>query len=338
MEYLTAIEISKKWGISNRMVAYYCEAGRIGGAVKRGKTWLIPVIAEKPIDKRGRKKLPQLTNSKVKGNITDKIAKADVDSIYHTSDVSNHLGFTRETLRYYEEIGLINPKRDRYSQYREFGFYDMSHLMAIDFYRKRGFSPVQIKALLKTTEPLEYENILQSQLGLLRDEIAHLQGKLIELEKAKDFYHFTTERNGEFEIKTMPSYYVEESISSITSFQEYREKVLKYLDVDNEDVLSNMVRAISFDENGYNGSGMYIVSPFLDAKKAEHLEGGKCLYTTLIADNNDDTVMDKMFTLCHKWAAEHQMSFRGIVYIFIRFVMLNEQTDKNYYEVWIPLK
>ena len=38
MDYLTAAEIANKWKVSSRMAAYYCEAGRIEGAVKKGKT------------------------------------------------------------------------------------------------------------------------------------------------------------------------------------------------------------------------------------------------------------------------------------------------------------
>ena len=31
MDYLTAAEIADKWKVSSRMVAYYCESGRIEG-------------------------------------------------------------------------------------------------------------------------------------------------------------------------------------------------------------------------------------------------------------------------------------------------------------------
>ncbi|AVP64808.1 DNA-binding protein [Clostridium botulinum] len=52
MEYLTVKEAGQKWGISPRMVNYYCSAGRIQGAVKKGNLWLVPAQAEKPLDKR----------------------------------------------------------------------------------------------------------------------------------------------------------------------------------------------------------------------------------------------------------------------------------------------
>ncbi len=52
MELLTTSEISKQWGISSRRVAVLCEENRIEGAVKKGKTWLIPSDAAKPLDGR----------------------------------------------------------------------------------------------------------------------------------------------------------------------------------------------------------------------------------------------------------------------------------------------
>lgn len=55
MNYLTVREAGEKWGITNRMVNYYCSSGRIEGAVKKGNLWLVPADAEKPIDGRIKK-------------------------------------------------------------------------------------------------------------------------------------------------------------------------------------------------------------------------------------------------------------------------------------------
>lgn len=55
-EYLTTVEVSKIWGISSRRIALLCSENRVSGAIKKGKTWLIPCNAEKPkLLKRGRK-------------------------------------------------------------------------------------------------------------------------------------------------------------------------------------------------------------------------------------------------------------------------------------------
>lgn len=52
MEYLTTVELSEKWNITPRRIGVLCSQNRIDGVIKKGKTWLIPVDAEKPIDAR----------------------------------------------------------------------------------------------------------------------------------------------------------------------------------------------------------------------------------------------------------------------------------------------
>lgn len=52
MDYMTLKEASEKWGVTPRRINYYCSAGRIPGAVKMAKVWLIPKSAEKPVDGR----------------------------------------------------------------------------------------------------------------------------------------------------------------------------------------------------------------------------------------------------------------------------------------------
>lgn len=336
MDYLTATEFSKKWGITSRMVARYCETGRIVGAHKKGKTWLIPASAEKPLDQRCKKQTVKTIVPAGQGGSLESIGEAET---YHTTDVYQTLGLTRETLRYYEDVGLIQPKRSSQSQYREFDLYDMSRLMSIDFFRKRGFSPVEIRELLTAAAPEDYAALMHSQLDRLDRKIAQLQQMRHRLVEAQSFCESVPDIAGSFSIRELPLYCVWETLPSVSSFGEYRNRVLKFLDLEQEDILSNLVRAISFDETGYKGSEMYVVKPTVRMSRAEtFLEHGKCLYTTLIADNNDPSVPEKMFDLCHNWATEHKASFRGVVYIFIRFVMLKKNTDQHFYEVWVPLK
>ena len=39
-----------------------------------------------------------------------------------------------------------------------------------------------------------------------------------------------------------------------------------------------------------------------------------------------------------EWSKEHHIQLCGVAYIFIRFITLNGSAEKNYYEVWIPIK
>lgn len=52
MEYISAFEAAKKWGISERRVQKLCEENRIPGVERFSRMWLIPQNAKKPTDRR----------------------------------------------------------------------------------------------------------------------------------------------------------------------------------------------------------------------------------------------------------------------------------------------
>ena len=50
--YYTVNQIAEKWELSPRTVQVMCSSGKIPGAVKFGRSWAIPVDAERPSDGR----------------------------------------------------------------------------------------------------------------------------------------------------------------------------------------------------------------------------------------------------------------------------------------------
>lgn len=48
MEYFTVQQTATKWGVSDRMVRYYCTSGLVPGARQEGKSWMVPASATKP--------------------------------------------------------------------------------------------------------------------------------------------------------------------------------------------------------------------------------------------------------------------------------------------------
>ena len=59
MEFYTTVEMSQVWGISSRRISLLCSQDRVDGAVKKGKTWLIPAEAKKPEDPRKSKDISE---------------------------------------------------------------------------------------------------------------------------------------------------------------------------------------------------------------------------------------------------------------------------------------
>ena len=52
MEYRSVSQTAVQWGISDRRVRILCQQGKIEGVIRKGRAWLIPIDAEKPIDGR----------------------------------------------------------------------------------------------------------------------------------------------------------------------------------------------------------------------------------------------------------------------------------------------
>lgn len=54
MDYLKIQEVAEKWGVSVRSAQLMCASGKIEGAVRFGRDWMIPKDAKKPMDGRTR--------------------------------------------------------------------------------------------------------------------------------------------------------------------------------------------------------------------------------------------------------------------------------------------
>ena len=52
MEYRSVAQMAEQWSVSDRRVRILCQQGKISGAIRKGRAWLIPADAEKPIDGR----------------------------------------------------------------------------------------------------------------------------------------------------------------------------------------------------------------------------------------------------------------------------------------------
>ena len=64
LDWITPLQASEKWGITERQVQSLCLQGKVNGAIQVSKIWLIPNDAPKPLD--GRTKEAKLEKSKNK--------------------------------------------------------------------------------------------------------------------------------------------------------------------------------------------------------------------------------------------------------------------------------
>lgn len=117
MEYLSVSEIAQLWGVSERSVRNYCAQGRVKDAVLTGKTWYIPVSAQKPARLNASSKatanalltrLLEEKNGKISGGIYHRL---QIELTYNSNHIEgSHL--SKDQTRLIFETATIDAGKD----------------------------------------------------------------------------------------------------------------------------------------------------------------------------------------------------------------------------------
>lgn len=110
MEYLKIEEIAKKWGIGIRRVQLLCAGGKIEGAVRFGRDWMIPKNAKKPID--GRTKMGRALAGE-NMPLPRKTPFLYMSDLYHTPGSADEVGMS---LAYNHEARILFEAEVAYSR------------------------------------------------------------------------------------------------------------------------------------------------------------------------------------------------------------------------------
>lgn len=111
MNYLSVVEVAKKWNLSERSVRNYCALGKIEGAFLTGKTWNIPENANKPKRIIEHDEMPKtllkILKSEKKASVSGGIYhKVQIDLTYNSNHIEGSR-LTHDQTRYIFETNTI---------------------------------------------------------------------------------------------------------------------------------------------------------------------------------------------------------------------------------------
>ena len=123
MDYISIDEAAKKWGLSKRFVQLLCSNGRIEGATRLGRAWMIPHDAKKPID--GRTKAAR---SKRDGDmpLPRKTPFLYMTDLYNTPGTADDVG---ESLAFNHEAQVLFEAEVAYSRGEIDKVYDIANYL-----------------------------------------------------------------------------------------------------------------------------------------------------------------------------------------------------------------
>lgn len=260
---------------------------------------------------------------------------------YHTSDLIKFLGVPRDTLRFYEEKGLLNPEKNSENNYRNYDMFDMYNLMIIDFHKKRGMTINQIQDLLKKGDIQDIQSLLESKREELVKMIYDAQCMLKRIEDTQKFSRDLESKLNIFTVKPLPLYRINGEISDFIAIEEY-EDVKNIMNSNNNDMLSQIMRYITFNKNNVTDTKMFIVNAAeLKEESGIYLEYPKCLYTVaeeFQPKNEREDLMQDMHRLSAEYADTHGLKLLGEAFAMIRLITCKESKTKTYIEIYIPFQ
>ena len=100
------------------------------------------------------------------------------DEEYKVSDFAKLLDLTPETIRYYESVGIINPRHDAGNRYRYYLSTDFSRLYNAKMLRSLGFALSDIKSFFYEKDNMAQREMAVEQANKLKEQVTELQRQI----------------------------------------------------------------------------------------------------------------------------------------------------------------
>ena len=139
MDYISIDEAAKKWGLSKRFVQLLCSNGRIEGATRLGRAWMIPHNAKKPID--GRTKAAR-SKRDADMPLPRKTPFLYMTDLYNTPGTADEVG---ESLAFNHEARVLFEAEVAYSRGEIDKVYDIANYL---LHKHSGFYAIQSAGML----------------------------------------------------------------------------------------------------------------------------------------------------------------------------------------------
>ncbi len=108
--------------------------------------------------------------------------------IMYTKDLLQQTNITKDTLRHYNEIGLLKPHTNPTNNYKMYSQKDVETILFIKKAKKIGFTLNEIKKIIVQMQSATCKH--QSLIPYLEDQLEEINDKIIILKKMKSHISF----------------------------------------------------------------------------------------------------------------------------------------------------
>ncbi|MDO4437945.1 MAG: MerR family transcriptional regulator [Eubacteriales bacterium] len=251
---------------------------------------------------------------------------------FYIKEVADIMGVTRDTLRIYEEEGLIFPQRDA-NGFRVYSKDDIYRLIAIKFHKANDMSLKDIRNVLNRNEPRDIIALINNQIKTEESLIALHQNNLKRLKLAK-YYYRETEQEISIEDGVMEGAYI---VSDI--YTDFMDTVKAFFKLSNDDPDYAMsFLNVEYDVNSsietYKNSYVILDENEINAlrrgdikEKCEKLPEAKCI--RCIVSSDEPVPKKEHLEEILKYAEKNKIKLTGRIYAHFLY-QFEKESDINY--------
>lgn len=266
--------------------------------------------------------------------------------MYTVGQVAKFLGISRDTLKFYEEKNLINPKQDEENGYRKYNIIDINEVITVNFYRDIDIEIKKIQEIKKDESLDTIEAILDEKQKKLEEEIEYKKLLLSRIEGIKEDCKSIEESLNKFTIKEMKPIVVtseiemkedaEDTFSEILNKYDYSTRIKKAVN------LSGVSRIVYFNKDTVTKE-RYIFYEKLEKavdEKREIISYPKCIYIVIAVPiiNDGDNIDENMAASIIEIAKELGYETLGIAFVNLLFNGYKGGQNVQYLEIYAPVK
>lgn len=264
--------------------------------------------------------------------------------MYTIGQVSKFLGISRDTLKFYEEMGLVTPIHNPDNGYRQFDDFDIYDVLTTNFYRQIDLEIKRIQEIKKSKSVEGIEAILLEKEEKLQMEILEKELLLKRIQEMKEACGRIQDQLGIFSIREMKPLMICGEIADSKAYEEYA--VLQGLadQLKSAVTLKDLRRVIYFNEEGIHNNRFVLVK---EVGKEEFAHGReilghkKCVHT-IIEDGRYATgganIDGQVSKLLREFAAKEKVEFVGLAYVHMLLATYEDELERVFLEIYVPIR
>lgn len=262
---------------------------------------------------------------------------------YRISEISDIIGISSNTLRYYDKIGLLKSSKKE-NGYRFYTEKDVWSLLDILYCKKISMSLEEISELIHVgvTREKTFKEILTSKMEAEYRMIEEHHRVIKRLSLALEDLGSIENDTGNYRVTRFPESYI---VCSCHTFKEalkkWYELAAKYDGLE----MSYFYRKYTYEGDELKQAGVDLIlyaqaRPFavseFQFKKTERLEPFPCVHTVIPKSLENITGID--LREMRKWAERENLVVKPEVYLSEIFNFNSDDGQRQYTTVYIPLK